>query len=114
MMGKMMGIDYITVLTWLKYWILQLPPLQINPSRQRSLGFFFGCLRTDPFLAEARGNESVFLFSEEQNGCTKSDSHAGAAGKPGAADDSERRNVGEPRNDNDDTGNRGQRAKEFA
>lgn len=27
MMGKMMGIDYITVLTWLKYWILQLPPL---------------------------------------------------------------------------------------
>lgn len=91
-----------------------LPFRQINPSRQRSLGFFFGCLRTDPFLAEARGNESVFLFSEEQNGCTKSDSHAGAAGKPGAADDSERRNVGEPRNDNDDTGNRGQRAKEFA
>ena len=92
---------------------VRIPPLPPDKSQQTKVaGIFLWLFENGPI--PGRGQGSVFLFSEEQNGCTKSDSHAGAAGKPGAADDSERRNVGEPRNDNDDTGNRGQRAKEFA
>ena len=38
-----MGIDYITVLTWLKYWILQLPPpasCKKTPETLKSFGGF--------------------------------------------------------------------------
>lgn len=56
MMGKMMGIDYITVLTWLKYWILQLPPLrQINPQQTKVAGIFLWLFENGPIPGGGQG-----------------------------------------------------------
>lgn len=55
MMGKMMGIGYITVLTWLKYWILQLPPLPDKSQQTKVAGIFLWLFENGPIPGRGQG-----------------------------------------------------------